>query len=163
LRRRRVRAGRSSTSCASILDGEKCPGVEVVSTERGFKSIRLDPAEVGRVLEARHARGRLSLHEAAERLGYPPTGIRALMTVRDRIGRPFLAAEVCRNGNGVERHYFEREELERFAAAHVEFAAIAAERGISQKVLGKALREANVEPILPRSKLNNLVYRRTDL
>jgi hypothetical protein len=145
-----------------VLDGG-LSRVEVLAAEKGFRAVRLDPAEVGRVLEARQARGRMSLHEAAERLGYPPTGIRAQVTLRDTAGRPVLAAEACRNGHGVERHYFDRDELDRFASAHVDFAGIAAERGISQKAVGRMVREAGAEPIPPRSKLNRLVYRRADL
>jgi hypothetical protein len=145
-----------------VLDGG-LRRLEAVVSERGFKAVRLNPEEVRCVLDTRQARGRLSLHEAADRLGVPPTGIRALMTERDRDGRPFLQAATCRNGHGAERQYFEPEELVRFATAHVDFGTIAAERRVTLKALGKALREANVAPILPRAKLNKLVYRRSDV
>jgi DNA-binding phage protein len=145
-----------------ILDGG-VSYVEALASEKGFRAIQLNPVEVGNILNARQARGRLSLHDAAARLGYPPTGIRALMTRPDRDGRPFLKGEISRNGHGAERHFFRREAVERFAAAHVEFAEIALERGFSQKALGKELRAAGVDPILPRAKLNKLVYRRADV
>jgi hypothetical protein len=137
--------------------------VEAVASERGFKAMHVDPEEVRHLLDTRQAGGRLSLHEAADRLGLPPTGIRALMTERDRDGLPFLQAAICRNGHGSERPYFELAELDHFATAHVDFGTIAAERGVTLKELGKALPEANVAPILPRAKLNKLVYRRSDV
>jgi hypothetical protein len=137
--------------------------VEIIAAVRGFKSVRVDPEEVRQVLEARRSEGRLSVKEAADRLGFPQWGIRALTTERDRDGRPFLRATICRNGNGTELQYFEPEEIERFAAAHVDFGTIAAERGINLKAVGRMLRETGVEPILPRWKLNKQVYRRADL
>lgn len=145
-----------------VLEGGLCR-VESVASERGFMAVRVDPEEVRHLLDTRQADGRLSLHEAADRLGLPPTGIRALMTERDRNGLPFLQAAICRNGHGAKRFYFEREEVERFATAHVDFVTLAAERRVTLKALGKALREAKVAPILPRAKLNKLVYRRSDV
>jgi hypothetical protein len=137
--------------------------IEVVRSEKGFKAVRLDPEEVRCVLERRQGRGRLSLDEAAARLGFTPAGVKALTMTCDRDGRPAVMAEICRNGNGVQRYYFEPKDLERFEADHVDFGTLAAERGITLKALGKALREARIEPVLPRVKLNKLVYRRSDL
>lgn len=59
--------------------------------------------------------------------------------------------------------YFELADLDRYASAHVDLKEIAEERGVASKILRGMLSEVGIEPILPRSKMNRLVYRRTDL
>ncbi len=145
-----------------VLDGG-LSRTGLLSVDLGFRSVLVDPQEVRSVLDARQARGRLSIAEASDRIGVSTTGIRALMSEPDRDGNPFLASAVERNGQGAERVYFEAAELDRYAARHVDLKEIAAERGVAAKILRGRLSAAGIEPILPRLKMNRLVYRRADL
>ena len=145
-----------------VLDGG-LRRVELDHPDRKFKSVLVDPEEVRRVLDARQANGRLTIAEAASRLNLRTGGIRALMSVPDRDGRPFLTASSERNGNGAVRHFFDVPDLDRHAAAHVDLDEISIARGIVPKILRGQLSAAGIEPILPRSRLGRHVYRRADL
>lgn len=135
-----------------VLDGG-LERVEIDRRDRKFRSVLVDPDEVRRVLDARMAKGRLTIVEAAGRLGLQTGGIRALMSGADRNGRPFLTAVTETNGNGAPRHFFEASDLGRFAAAHVDLRQIAQERGTVPKILRGRLSAAGIEPILPRARL----------
>ena len=145
-----------------VLDGG-LRRVELDHPDRKFKSVLVDPEEVRRVLDARQANGRLTIVEAASRLNLRTGGIRALMSVPDRDGRPFLAASGETNGNGAVRHFFDVPDLDRHAAAHVDLDEISIARGIVPKILRGQLSAAGIEPILPRRRLGRHVYRRADL
>ncbi len=137
--------------------------IELLSEDLRFRSVLVDPEEVRSVLQSRQARGRLSVPEAAARLGIPTSGIRALMSEPDRDGRPFLHASIERCGQGVERAYFAPRDLDRYAAAHADLKKIAKDMGVAPKILRGRLSAMGVEPILPRSKMQRLVYRRGDI
>ncbi|ODM44532.1 hypothetical protein [Cereibacter johrii] len=86
------------------------------------------------------------------------------MTSRtDRKGRALLPFTKSRNAAGQVRLCFDPCDVEAFADAHVELRALAAERGISTKVLQAELLRLGIHAILPKSSLNKLVYRRADL
>ena len=145
-----------------VLDGG-LERVELIDPERKFRSVLVDPEEVRRVLDARQAKGRLTIAEAAARLNLRPGGIRALMSARDRDGDHFLTAFTETNANGAPRHFFEPSDLDRHAAAHADLQDIAKERGVFPKILRAELSAAGIEPILPSSRLGRHVYRRADL
>ena len=128
-----------------------------------FRAVLVDPEEVRRVLETRQALGRLTIGEAAARLRLRTGGVRALMSARDRDGRPFLTAVTEKNGAGAPRHFFDAPDLERYAAAHADLEEISKKKGVVPKILRGQLSAAGIEPILPRAKLDRYVYRRADL
>jgi hypothetical protein len=145
-----------------VLDGS-LSRIELLPAERKFKSVFVNPEEVRFVSCESQGRGRLSLAEAAARLSMEIWCVRTLMTNPDRNGRPFLPAFVSANVKGVQRHFLDQNDLEQFAATHVDLKTLAQEKHVSAKALRKRLSEAGVEPILPRTKLNKLIYRRADL
>jgi hypothetical protein len=78
-------------------------------------------------------------------------------------GRPFLPASFETNTKGAASAYFEMSDVEGFVSTHIDLKDLAEARGISAKALRKQLSDTGIEPILPRPKLNRLVYRRADL
>lgn len=116
-----------------------------------------------RAISARQARGRLSLREVAIRLRTEPWCVRALTSNKDQTGAPFLSASIEPNTKGATRLYFEIDDVERFAATHIDLKDLAAARGVSSKILRRQLSDTGIEPILPRPNLSRLVYRRADL
>ena len=81
----------------------------------------------------------------------------------DRNGKPFLPAVYETNTKGASRANFEPADVEQFAMAHIDLSRLARERGTSAKVLRTQLGDRGIEPILPRPRLDRLVYRRSDL
>jgi hypothetical protein len=145
-----------------VLDGG-LERVERCHARREFGAVLVDPEEVRRVLDARLARGRLTIAEAASRLRLRPGGVRALMSTPDRDGRSFLTAFTETIGKAAPRYFFDESDLDRYAANHVDLEEISRERGVVPKILRGRLSAAGIEPILPRSKLDRHVYRRADL
>lgn len=137
--------------------------IELLPAELKFKSVLVDPEEVRHAIAARQAKGRLSVAEVARRLKTEPWCVRTLASHHDRTGRPFLPASFETNTKGAARAYFEIDDVERFVSAHVDLKDLAEARGMTAKVLRKQLSDTGIEPILPRPKLNRLVYRRADL
>ena len=137
--------------------------IELMPAPLKFKSVLVDPDELLAALKSRQAQGRLSVAEAAAKLKTDPWCVRSLMTNLDRDGAPFLPALVVTNAKGVGRPYFCANDLDRYTGAHVDLKDLAEWRHVSAKVLRKQLSDMGIEPILPRPKLNKLVYRRADL
>lgn len=145
-----------------VLD-DVLPRIELLSAELKFKSVLVDVEEVRNALKSRQAKGRLSVAEVAKCLNTETWCVRTLAVHHDRTGRPYLPASFETNTKGSARAYFEIDDLERFASAHVDLKALAEARGISAKALRRQLTDTGIEPILPRPKLNRFVYRRADL
>jgi hypothetical protein len=145
-----------------VLDGDLAR-VELLEEDLRLKSVIVDPEEVGRVLDAREARGMMPIRDAAARLGLGNGGVRALVTERGRDGMPYLRAFVKGDPMGTETWWFDPLDLDEFAAGHVDLAALAGERGISASAHRRHLKDAGIEPILPWERLEKLVYRRADL
>lgn len=145
-----------------VLDGG-LSRIELLDETQRFVSVLVDPDEVRRELVARHGRGRVSLSEAAAQMKLSLYGVRALMSECDRDGPPVLKAVASGDPSSTQRYWFDPDDLERFTAGHVELAVLARERGASPKALRKRLSDAGIEPILPRPRINKLVYRRADL
>lgn len=145
-----------------VLDGA-LSRIDLLPAELKFKSVLVDPGEVRDAIGARQAEGRLSIVEVADRLQTQTWCVRALAAHHDRDGRPFLPASLVANSKGAARAYFEVEDVERFASAHVELKDLAEARGVAAKILRSQLSDIGIEPILPRQKLNRFVYRRADL
>lgn len=123
--------------------------IELLSAELKFKSVLVDPEEVRHAIEVRQAKGRLSVAEVARHLKTEPWCVRSLASHQDRTGRPFLPASFETNTKGAARAYFEIDDVERFAATHVDLKDLAEARGVSAKALRKQLSESGIEPILP--------------
>lgn len=137
--------------------------IELLPAELKFKSVLVDPEEVRHAIAARQAKGRLSVDEVAKRLKTEPWCVRALASHHDRTGRPFLPASFEMNTKGAARAYFEIDDVEGFMSGHVDLKDLAEARGMTAKALRKQLSDIGIEPILPRPKLNRLIYRRADL
>ena len=137
--------------------------IELLSADLKFKSVLVDPAEVCHGIEALQAKGRLSVTEVAKRLKTEPWCVRSLASNHDRNGRPFLPAFLEKNTKGAARAYFEIDDVASFESTHVDLKDLAEARGSTAKILRKQLSGAGIEPILPRPKLNRLVYRRADV
>jgi hypothetical protein len=144
-----------------VLDGD-LGRLELLDEEMGLKSVVIDPDEVVRVLDAREARGRVPIGEAATRLQLKKSGMRALIAGRRRDGRPHLRAFVSGDPARTQTSWFDPLDLDAFAADHVDLAALAEERGLSTDALQRQLDDAEIAPILPRDHLNRLVFRRSD-
>ncbi len=145
-----------------VLEGELAR-VELLDEDLRLKSVLVDPDEVGRLLDAREARGRLPIREAAERLRLKNGGVRALVTERDRDARPYLRAFVKGDPLSTETYWFDPLDLDEFAAGHVDLSTLAEERGISPNALRRQLNDDGIEPIFSWERLEKLVYRRADL
>ena len=145
-----------------VLDGDLAR-VELLDEDLRLKSVLVDPDEVGRVLDAREARGRVPIRGAAARLATRERRRAGPVTERGRDGRPYLRAFVKGDPMSTETWWFDPLDLDEFAAGHVDLAALAEERGISANALRRHLNDAGIEPILPWERLEKLVYRRADL
>ncbi|MCE6950291.1 hypothetical protein LAZ29_05085 [Cereibacter sphaeroides] len=143
--------------------GRQLSRVELVAADLKLKSVLVDPDEVRVRLRDGDGAGRLSVIQAAERLRLEAWAVRELVSKTDEQGRPFLPAVRSRDSAGEIRLYFEPRDVEAFADEHVELKALAAERGVATKALQAELLKRAVRPILPKSSLNKLVYRRADL
>ena len=128
-----------------VLDGG-LERVERFHSRREFGAVLVDPEEVRRVLDARLARGRLTIAEAASRLRLRPGGVRALMSTPDRDGRPFLTAFTETIGKAAPRYFFEASDLDRYAAAHVDLEEISRERASSRKSFAAGFRPPASSP-----------------
>jgi hypothetical protein len=137
--------------------------VELLDRDFGFKSVLVDPAEVRNVLVARQAGERLSVDEAARRIGVPTWGVSQLLKLTDDAGRPVLQSHTEANSTGTERHYFDVQEVDFFLSNHVKLSELAAERGEPTNSLSQKLAAKGVAPLLPKTKLNCLIYRRSDV
>ena len=144
-----------------ILDGA-LRRVETKLRELGLLSLYVDPLEVKHVMEKRGEQSGLTAREVGERLGFFYSGVTALRKAMDRDGKPFLQSQKIVNARGTVRHRYAEEDVRQFERAHVTLTCLAQENEVSSKMMMQALREAGVEPILPREKLNALVFRRAD-
>lgn len=145
-----------------VLDGA-LTRIELLDPHLAFLSVLVDPVEVKSTLVKRQAGDRLSLEEAARDIGVPTWGVTQLLKLRTAGNRPVLRSETETNSAGTARHYFAREEIDYFLSEHVKLTELAAERGISVKVMAKEIAEEGVAPILPKPKLGCFMYRRADI
>ncbi len=146
-----------------LVLGGRLERVALLSADLKLKSVLVDTEEVRERLREGDGEGRLSVVEAAERLQLEPWAVQNLTSGTDSKGRALLPFTKSRNAAGQVRLCFDPCDVEAFADAHVELRALAAERGISTKVLQAELLRLGIHAILPKSSLNKLVYRRADL
>lgn len=137
--------------------------IELLDRYLAFMSVLVDPVEVKATLVKRQAGDRLSLEEAAREIGVPTWGVTQLLKLSTTEDRPVLRSETEANSAGTARHYFVREEIDYFRSEHVKLTELAVERGISVKAMAKEIEQEGVRPILPKTKLGCLMYRRADI
>ena len=145
-----------------VVDGSLAR-IELLEEKFRFESVLIDPEEVGKALDAREARGRLSIREASARLNLANSGVRTLATNIGRDGQPLLRASIEWDQMTTRIYWFDPQDIEMFAADHVELAGLARERGATINTLRKQLKTDGIEPILPSGSLEKLLYRRSDL
>jgi hypothetical protein len=155
----------------------RCPAIDIIKLvlagrlsrvallprELKLKSVLVDPEEVLARLRDGGTDGRLSVIQAAERLGLEAWAVRNLTVATDQEGRVLLPAIEGTDAVGDPCLHLDPCVVETFADAHVELQALAAEREVSVKALQAELSRRRIRPILPKCSLNRLIFRRHDL
>jgi len=130
---------------------------------RDFGGLLIDPSDLKRILYASPASAHVTKSEAARRIGVGANAVSRLLATSQSNGSPFLRrVPVPLNRRQIQMNVC-RDDLEKFAKAHVSLGRLADSQASTAQKLFIQLEASSIRPIPCIIRTEDLFYRRSEL